>query len=109
MLHRVHPAGAGLRGDALPPWRVTLALAAALLLVTLAICLPSGPFRAGLFDFYTLSGFHLYVAAGTAAFILLPTFLPRRTPQVIALALLALVTLLPMLGALDLGTSFLAG
>jgi len=98
-----------LRGDALPPWRTTCALSAALLVVMLAICLPSGPFRAGRFDFYTLSGFHLYVTAGTVIFALLPTFLPRRAPQVALLAVAAIVAILPLSAALDLGTSFLAG
>jgi hypothetical protein len=98
-----------LRAEALPPGRVTSALAAALLLVTLAICLPSGPFRAGLFDFYTLSGFHLYVAAGSAVFMLLPTWLPRRAPQVAMLFVAAAAALVPLVGALDLGTRFLAG
>ena len=46
--------------------RATLRLPAALLLTTLAVLIPSLPFRLGLFEFYTLSWFHLYIAAGSA-------------------------------------------
>ena len=48
------------------PMRTTLQFAAALVLATLAVLIPSLPFRLGLFEFYTLSWFHLYIAAGSA-------------------------------------------
>jgi len=98
-----------LRGEALPPWRVTLALGGALLLVTLALCLPSGPFRQGFFDLYTLSWFQLYIAAGTALFTLLPSILPRRAPQVALVAMLGVAALVPVFGMILRGTSFVGG
>jgi asparagine N-glycosylation enzyme membrane subunit Stt3 len=62
------------------PVRATLAFAGALLLTTLSILIPSLPFRLGLFEFYTLSWFHLYVAAGSAVVALALAALPR-TPR----------------------------
>lgn len=55
---------AWVRGMALP--RSTPFFAAALIVATIAVALPSEPFRQGAFEFYTLSWFHVYVAACTA-------------------------------------------
>lgn len=46
--------------------RSTAFFAAALVGATIAVAVPSAPFRQGAFEFYTLSWFHVYVAACTA-------------------------------------------
>ena len=78
------------------PMRATCAFGAALLLTTLAMLLPSLPFRLGLFEFYTLSWFHLYVAAGSAAAALALACFARSKRNIALLAVLAFVLLLPL-------------
>ncbi len=48
------------------PGPATAAFCTALLASTVAILLPSLPFRSGMFEYYLLSWFHLYVASATA-------------------------------------------
>lgn len=98
-----------IRGQALPERRNVVAFAIALVVSTLAACLPSEPFRRGFFEFYTLSGFHLYVAATVAVFAVLLTRLRFTRRNLGILVVLALVALLPFLGTLYYASSFVTG
>lgn len=91
------------------PVRTTLYFAGALLATTLAIVIPSLPFRLGIFEFYTLSWFHLYVAAGSAAAALALAYLPKSNRNLGILALIAIVLLLPLAQQIIGGGVFLAG
>lgn len=83
--------------------------AAVLLLATVAILLPSLPFRLGKFEFYTLSWFHLYTAVCTASVMaLLPYVRPTRG-AITALLVIAVALLLPILSEIRLAQSFLGG
>jgi hypothetical protein len=98
-----------LRGQSLPDRRQILVFAVTLVVATLAACLPSEPFRRGFFEFYTLSGFHLYVSALVAVFSVLlsrVSFSPRHLALLIVLALVALI---PFFGALYFASSFVTG
>ena len=98
-----------IRGQSLPAPRQTLHFAITLALSTLVVCLPSEPFRRGFFEFYTLSGFHLYVATVVAVFSVILSriaFTRRKLQVVIGLALLALI---PFFSTLYLASSFVTG
>ncbi len=79
--------------------------AVTLLASTVAILLPSLPFQQGIFEYFLLSWFHLYVAVVTAV---LAVVLGRLSPSwsgVLTLGLLALVLAVPTAGTvLDLGS-----
>lgn len=92
-----------------PPRRSALVFAAVLLAATTAVLIPSTAFREGRFEFYTLSGFHLYVAFSTALLVVLLSAL-RRTPRAIAaLAICGVVLLVPVLAQVETARSFVAG
>jgi hypothetical protein len=98
-----------LRGDALPERRVMLIFAATLFLATLAACLPSEPFRRGFFEFYTLSWFHLYVAAVVAAFcVALSSVVATRRSRWVVIVLAA-AALAPLIGTFYLAGEFVTG
>lgn len=97
-----------LQGRSMPA-RTSSMFAIALLVTTAAILLPSLPFRMGLFEFYTLSWFHLYIAFCTAATVaLLSRLKPTRNGIVISLAVSA-VLLIPIVAQVAIARSFLAG
>lgn len=91
------------------PTRTALAFAGSLLLTTVAILIPSLPFRLGLFEFYTLSCFHLYVAAGSAVAALAMAALPRSPRNIGLLAGIAIVLLVPLVRQIVIADSFLRG
>lgn len=91
------------------PLRATLYFGAALLGSTLAILIPSLPFRLGLFEFYTLSWFHLYIAAATAIAAAALAYLPKSNRNLGILALVAIVLLLPLGHQIVGGSMFLTG
>lgn len=91
------------------PIRTTGAFVAALLLTTVAILLPSLPFRLGLFEFYTLSWFHLYIAAGTAVVALALAGLAKSPRNITLLVALAGILLLPLVHQIIMARAFLAG
>lgn len=91
------------------PLRGTFAFAASLVLTTLAILIPSLPFRLGLFEFYTLSWFHLYVAAGSAVVALALAALPKTPRNIGLLAGLAVVLLVPLAHQIFVAGTFLGG
>jgi hypothetical protein len=97
-----------LQGKRLP-LRQSVVCAVLMLAATLAILVPSLPFRLGRFEFYTLSWFHLYVVACTATLVvLLSRFAPTRTTAALVLAMAAIM-LLPIAREVALAQTFLAG
>jgi hypothetical protein len=91
------------------PMRTTLQFAAALILTTLAVLMPSLPFRLGLFEFYTLSWFHLYVAGGSAIAALALAHLEPSRRNFAVLAAIALVLLVPLAHQILIARAFLGG
>ena len=98
-----------LRGEALPPFRSSLAFAVSLVSGTLIVCIPSQPWQLGFFEFYTLSWFHLYIAAATATFCVLTTRVTRGPRNIAILGAAALLVLVPIVGMLGLAASFMSG
>jgi hypothetical protein len=92
-----------------PPKQPTLAFVITLLAATLAVSLPSLPFRQGRFEFYTLSWFHLYVACGTALSAALLIWLRPTRKSVLALGALAVLLVAPLLHEIRIAQSFLTG
>lgn len=91
------------------PLRTTLLFSAALTVATVAVLLPSLPFRLGHFEFYTLSWFHLYVAVGSVAASIALAALPRTNRNLAILALVALLLLIPLAHQFVAAGGFLAG
>lgn len=91
------------------PWRSTVTFCAALLGTTLLILIPSLPARLGHFEFYTLSWFHLYVAAGTSVFAVLFSRLPRTGRSLVILTVAGIVLLAPLARQVLLAHAFLVG
>jgi hypothetical protein len=90
------------------PMRTTLSFAAALVLTQLAVLLPSLPFQLGLFEFYTLSWYHLYVATGTALAALALSHLATSKRNFAVLVCMALL-LLPLARQFLIARAFLGG
>jgi hypothetical protein len=91
------------------PVRTTRLFAAALLATTLVIEVPSLPFRLGLFEYYTLSWFHLYVAAGSAGVVVALSVLAPTRRNLAILAGAAVVLLLPLARQIVMARAFLGG
>lgn len=98
-----------LRREPLPPQRAVLALAAALVTTTLLLSIPSEPWRRGMFDFYSLSWFHSYVAAATAVGLVVLTVVRSRARNAVLLALAGAVVAVPLLRSAGLGVQFVSG
>jgi hypothetical protein len=77
-----------------------------LLIATIAILLPSLPFRQGRFDYFLLSWFHLYVAVCTSVAVLAFAWLRPRMGPVTAIAVVGLLLSLPLTGDIIHVTSF---
>jgi len=77
--------------------------------VTLAVLLPSEPFQLGKFEFYTLSWFHLYVAAGTAIAALLFATLTRTGRNGALIAVIGVALLAPLVNEMRIAGAFLDG
>lgn len=98
-----------LQGTAFPDRPRILGFAGALFIASALMCVPSEPWRRGFFEFYTLSWFHLYVAACVAVFSALLTWLPRSGRNIAILAVAAGVAMIPLAGALSFGSEFVSG
>jgi asparagine N-glycosylation enzyme membrane subunit Stt3 len=98
-----------LRREPLPPQRAVLALAAALVATTLLVSLPSEPWRRGVFEFYSLSWFHSYVAAATAVASITLTIVRPRAANALVLALAAAIVAVPLLRGAGIGAQFMSG
>ena len=82
---------------------------ATLVATTLAILIPSLPFRQGAFDFYTLCWFHLYIAACTSATVAFFSRVAMTRNAIFVLAGAAVALVLPILHQLSLAQGFLSG
>jgi len=98
-----------LRGESLPARRRMVAFALALLFASLGACWPAETWRHGLFEFYTLSWFHLYVSAVVAVFTILLATLSRSTRNTTAILVLALVAVAPVAKMLLEAATFVSG
>ena len=98
-----------LQGEPLPSRRACITFAISLSLLTLAVCAPSEPLQQGFFEFYTLSWFHVYIAACTAAFCCLVGFVPRRAATVWLVLVVAVLAALPVVGVLGFAQRFMSG
>jgi hypothetical protein len=98
-----------LRRESLPPPRAAWSFAGTLLVITLLACIPSEPWRRGFFEFYTLSWFHVYIAACTAVMTVLMALLPNNRRNFVILAVVALVGLVPIVASMDLASRFVSG
>jgi hypothetical protein len=98
-----------LRGIPLPDRRQIIAFGAALLATTLLVCLPSQPWQRGFFEFYTLSWFHLYIAACVAVFSVLLAIIRPTARNVVLLLLAVAAAVLPIAGTLTLAGEFVSG
>jgi hypothetical protein len=98
-----------MRGRALPArWQIHL-LAGVLVATSLLVCIPSEPWRRGFFEFYTLSWFHLYIAACVAAFAVLVAWVPRSRLAMVLVPLAAVAALIPIVGVLPMASDFVTG
>lgn len=97
-----------LRVQPLPDRRQIWTFAAALLIGTLAVCLPSEPLQRGFLEYYTLSWFHVYVSACSAVIAVLLSFARTRL-TVGATVGFAVLAALPILGTMGHAGHFLAG
>jgi hypothetical protein len=91
------------------PRKASLVFAATLMTATLAILIPSLPFRLGHFDFYTLSWFHLYIAACSGIAVAMLSHLPATRRSGIVIAAAGAAALVPIVGQMALAQSFIAG
>jgi hypothetical protein len=91
------------------PRRAALWFGGALLLATLAVLIPSLPFRPAPSEIYTLSWFHLYVAAGTAAAVVLTSVLPHSRRNLLLLGFIGVALLVPIGHQMYLAQGFLGG
>ena len=96
-----------IRGSPVPR-RSAASFAIALLAGTLLVVVPSEPFRRGLFEFYRLSWFQLYIAASTAIVAILFSRVPRSPKGYGVLVAAGLLLLAPLLGQMGLADRFLA-
>jgi len=89
------------------PRASSLDFAAALVITTLLMLLPSEPFRLGMFSYTLHSWFHLYIAAGSAMAVLWMRWrAPERVNALLGVAL-GLLALLPLVSQIGLGAGFL--
>jgi asparagine N-glycosylation enzyme membrane subunit Stt3 len=91
------------------PKPAAVTFAAALVATTLAVLIPSEPFRQGSFDFYFLSWFHLYIACCTAALVVAAALVPRTTRNAVLIAAAAALAAVPLISQALVGREFLAG
>jgi hypothetical protein len=98
-----------LQGAAFPDRARILGFAGALLFTTTLMCIPSEPWRRGIFEFYTLSWFHFYIATCVAVFSVLLSRLPSSGRNIAILGLAAGAALIPLIGALSFGSEFVSG
>lgn len=95
--------------DEAPPAAATRSMAVALLITTLLILLPSGPFRDLQFSMTTLSWFHGYVAVCTAIAASLMAWKPISGRQFTILAAVSAALGVPLVSSILLGSNFLSG
>ncbi len=98
-----------LRREPLPPRRAVFALAATLVATTLLVSIESDPWRRGLFEFYSLSWFHSYLAATTGAFLVVLATVRPRGATIAWITLGAAIAAVPLLRSAGLGARYVSG
>jgi hypothetical protein len=98
-----------LQGAGFPDRARILGFAGALLVTTILVCIPAESWRRGVFEFYTLSWFHFYIAACAAIFSVLLSWFPRNARNIAILCLAAGAALIPLFGVLSFGSEFVSG
>lgn len=91
------------------PVRQSAMFGGTLVIATLAVLIPSLPFRLGRFEFFTLSWFHLYAAACSAAFVVALSRLGTTRKTMAMVCVGAALALVPIVSQLALAQSFIAG
>lgn len=91
------------------PAQAVVALTGTLLSSALFALIPSLAFRQGLFEFYTLSWFHLYVICCTALVILYFAYKPATARNTLLLGVIGLLLLLPLIRQIGYAGSFVTG
>ena len=86
--------------------RRSLAFAVALVAATLAVSLPSLALRTGHFELYTLSWFHVYIAACSGAMCVLLARFERTRSHLLILGTLAVGLTIPLIASLRLAEAF---
>ena len=97
-----------LQGQA-PARRSVLWFAVVLVAMTTAILVPSQAFREGRFEFYALSWFHGYIAVCTALVAAFLGSFARGRRTLLALAIVAVIAVLPILAQVRMAGAFVAG
>ncbi|HTU68104.1 MAG TPA: hypothetical protein VMF52_19315 [Steroidobacteraceae bacterium] len=98
-----------LRGELLPGPRETRAFALSLVGATLLACVPSQPWQRGLFEFYTLSWFHVYIAVCTAGMVVLLRARPFSRRALAVAVGGAVLAALPIVGTSLFAMRFVGG
>ncbi len=98
-----------LQGAPFPDRRRIFGFAGALLVTSTLVCIPSEAWRRGVFEFDMLSWFHFYVATCVAVFSMLLCWLPRNGRNIAILFLAAAAALIPLYGAVFVGSEFISG
>lgn len=97
-----------LRGSSPPPGQLKR-FAIALLVTTLLIVMPSGPFWDMQFEFYTLSWFHLYIAFCSACCVAFAAWRPFTIKQLVMLLGMSAALAIPLLAKVASGADFVSG
>ena len=84
-------------------------LAGAMVSATLIVVLPSAPFHAMQFEFWTLSWFHLYVATCSGVCLIYIGWRPLSKTNMAYFVVLATALVIPVFAKILMGTAFLAG
>jgi len=84
-------------------------LAVGLTSSTLAVLIPSLPFRSGEFSYYYLSWFHLYIAICTSMFVVFVSRVTWVTRNLVTVSALGVLLALPVIHQIALGSQFLTG
>ena len=92
-----------------PPASLLKLLAASLCAASLVATLPSGPLYDLQFEFWTLSWFHLYIAACSAVCLLYFATRTYSPANLGMFSIAAIVMVIPIIAKLILGTAFLSG
>lgn len=91
------------------PQRPVIAFCASLVGCTLAVSLPSLPLQMGLFDYYYLSWFHIYVACSTSLVIVYFSRFHATKRAIAAAAGIGLVLISPLGYQVNMAKAFLTG
>jgi asparagine N-glycosylation enzyme membrane subunit Stt3 len=98
-----------LQGSGFPDRARIAGFAVALLVTTVLMCIPAESWRRGVFELYTLSWFHFYIASCVAVFSVLLSWFPRSRRNIAILCLTTGAALIPLFAALSFGSEFVTG